>query len=566
MKHKKISLVLVMAFLLIFQVKAIDPKTVKPVKNIILMVSDGTSLSNLSLARWLQYYQDPSKPKLFLDPYLCGTVRTNCSDGPIGDSAPTTSCYVTGHASRAGYVSSYPPDQGEANIDPIDGTKAYGPMATLLEAAKQVYGKSTGFVVTCEFPHATPADVSAHYYNRGAYNFISEQQVHNQLDVVIGGGNNYLSRDQEAYLKEHGYAVLRNDLAGMRSCKNNKMWALYNTASMQYEIDRDPSKEPELAEGVKIALEKLSKNSKGFFLLVEGSKVDWATHANDPATVGPEVLAFDRAVGAAIDFAKKDGNTVVIALADHCTGGMSIGKYGLSNYSKRTKTELFQPILNFKMSIDALGNRLNAEPYEKLREVFKECEGIDLTDEEVELIVNSKGYKSSPIPVELRKGQEDKPLYSPSFSGLLAKILNNHCCLGWSSSGHTGDDVFLACYHPKGQIPVGMNTNVEIAHYMQALFGMYGKMDAFSDRIFTHHDVAFKGYEYKIIEPEDKNGFYKLVVNNSANGKTMTIQAHSNIAQMSGTDNRKLELPSVMPYVDRTKKFYVPSDIAKYLK
>ena len=68
MKHKKISLVLVMAFLLIFQVKAIDPKTVKPVKNIILMVSDGTSLSNLSLARWLQYYQDPSKPKLFLDP------------------------------------------------------------------------------------------------------------------------------------------------------------------------------------------------------------------------------------------------------------------------------------------------------------------------------------------------------------------------------------------------------------------------------------------------------------------------------------------------------------------
>ena len=106
MKHKKISLVLVMAFLLIFQVKAIDPKTVKPVKNIILMVSDGTSLSNLSLARWLQYYQDPSKPKLCLDPYLCGSVRTNCSDGPIGDSAPTPSCYVTGHASRAGYVAS----------------------------------------------------------------------------------------------------------------------------------------------------------------------------------------------------------------------------------------------------------------------------------------------------------------------------------------------------------------------------------------------------------------------------------------------------------------------------
>ena len=85
---------------------SIDPHKVKPVKNIILMVSDGTSFSTISLARWLQYYQDPSKPKLNLDPYLCGTVRTNCSDAPIGDSAPTTSGYVTGHASRAGDVAS----------------------------------------------------------------------------------------------------------------------------------------------------------------------------------------------------------------------------------------------------------------------------------------------------------------------------------------------------------------------------------------------------------------------------------------------------------------------------
>lgn len=545
---------------------SIDPQKVKPVKNIILMVSDGTSFSTISLARWLQYYQDPSKPKLNLDPYLCGTVRTNCSDAPIGDSAPTTSCYVTGHASRAGYVSSYPPDKGAANIDPIDPKKSYGPMATLLEAAKQLQGKSTGFVVTCEFPHATPADVSAHYYNRGYYEGISEQQVHNNLDVVIAGGNNYLNQKQENYLKEHGYAICRNDIEGMRNCKSDKMWALFNGGAMAYEIDRDPSKEPSLAEGVGIALSKLSKNKKGFFLLVEGSKVDWANHANDPASVGPEFLAFDKAIGTAIDFAKKDGNTAVIIVADHATGGMSIGKSSLRNYSKRSKAELFQPILNFKMSLDALGSKLNSEPYENLRPVFKKYTGIDLSDEEVNLIIHSKGYNNSPIPKEQRKEQQDKPLYSPSFSGLLSKILTDHTCLAWTTGGHTGEDVYLGCYNPKGQVPLGMNTNVELAHYMQALFGLYGKIDQFSDDIFTCHDVAFNGYDYKVEKTKEKGSFPKLIVKNNANGKTMTISAFSNIAQISGTENKVIEISSVMPYVDRTDKFYVPKDMANYLK
>ena len=545
---------------------SIDPQKVKPVKNIILMVSDGTSFSTISLARWLQYYQDPSKPKLNLDPYLCGTVRTNCSDAPIGDSAPTTSCYVTGHASRAGYVASYPPDMGAANIDPIDPKKSYGPMATLLEAAKQLQGKSTGFVVTCEFPHATPADVSAHYYNRGYYDGISEQQVHNNLDVVIAGGNNYLNQEQENYLKEHGYTVCRNDIAGMRNCKSDKMWALFNGTSMAYEIDRDPSKEPSLAEGVGIALSKLSKNKKGFFLLVEGSKVDWANHANDPASVGPEFLAFDKAIGTAVEFAKKDGNTAVIIVADHATGGMSIGKASLRNYSKRSKAELFQPILNFKISLDALGAKLNSEPYENLRPVFKEYTGIDLSDEEVNLIIHSKGYNNSPIPKEQRKEQQDKPLYSPSFSGLLSKILTDHTCLAWTTGGHTGEDVYLGCYNPKGQVPLGMNTNVELAHYMQALFGLYGKIDQFSDDIFTCHDVAFNGLDYKVEKAKDKGSFPKLIIKNSANGKMMTISAFSNIAQISGSESKVIEIASVMPYVDRTDKFYVPKDMAKYLK
>ena len=75
-------------------VKAQDVENVKPVKNVILLIPDGTSLATVSMARWLQWYTNPDKPKLNIDPYLCGTVRTHSSNAPIGDSAPTTSCYM----------------------------------------------------------------------------------------------------------------------------------------------------------------------------------------------------------------------------------------------------------------------------------------------------------------------------------------------------------------------------------------------------------------------------------------------------------------------------------------
>lgn len=564
---KKIMLV-VMAFALLTLPgrSAIDPHKVKPVKNIILMITDGTSLSTVSLSRWLQFYQDPSKPNLNIDPYLCGTVRTNCSDAPIGDSAPTTSCYMTGHASRSGYICTYPPDKGKDNIDPVDATKTYGPMATLLEAGKQLQGKSSGLVVTCQFPHATPADCSAHYYDREAYDILAEQQVHNSLDVVIGGGNDYLTKENEDFLKKHGYTVLHNDIAGMRSCKNDKMWALYAKSDMAYEIDRDTTKEPSLAEDTKIAIDKLSKNKKGFFLMVEGSKVDWAAHANDPAAIGPEFLAFDKACRVALDFAKKDGNTAVIILPDHGNSGLSIGCARCSDYSHRTKDELFGPIVKFKLSVDALGHKLNTEPYENLKSIFSQYEGINLSQEEVDLITHAKGYEKSPIPQDQRKELTDKPLYSPSFSGLLSKILTDHTYLGWTTGGHTGEEVFLACYNPNGIIPLGMNTNVELSHYLQALFGLYGKMDQFTDKIFTHHDIAFKGYDYKIEKPSEKGQYPKLIVKNKANGKIMTIEAFTNIATLSGAENKVIEISSVMPYVDRTGKFYVPSDMAQYLK
>ena len=321
----KRTLSLLLLFVLIFiPAKAVDVQDVKPTKNVILFISDGTSLASISTARWLQWYTNPDKPKLNIDPYLCGTVRTHSSNAPIGDSAPTTSCYMSGQPSITGFVSTYPYACGKDDIYPVDLNRAYQPTMTVLEAAKIFKGASTGLVFTCEFPHATPADCSAHSYNRGKYEWIAPQMVHNDLDVVIGGGVSILTDDMESYLKENGYSVYRNNLKGMRADTNNKMWALYGDREMAYDLDRNPEEQPSIEEMTRTAIEKLSKNENGFFLMVEGSQLDDYGHFNDLDLLMQETHDFDRTIGRVLEWAAKDGETLVVVTADHETGGLTL--------------------------------------------------------------------------------------------------------------------------------------------------------------------------------------------------------------------------------------------------
>lgn len=170
------------------------------------MIPDGTSTSVLSVARWYQIYQNPSQNSLNLDPFVTGLIRTNSSDAPIGDSAPTTSCYVTGYPTQTGFVSTYPV-KTDHDLVPVDATRAYQPLATVLEACKQLRDKATGLVFTCQFPHATPADCSSHSYNRNLYSMIAKQMAYNNLDVVIGGGVSFLKEPEQNYLKSKGYSL-----------------------------------------------------------------------------------------------------------------------------------------------------------------------------------------------------------------------------------------------------------------------------------------------------------------------------------------------------------------------
>jgi alkaline phosphatase len=541
------------------------PSEVKPVKNLIVLIPDGTSLATVSVARWYQWYLHPDKPKLHIDPYICGTVLTHSSNAPIGDSAPTTSCYMTGYTSRAGYVSTYSPSSGEDDIYPLDPTKAYQPLTTLLEAVKWRQGKATGLVFTCEFPHATPADCSSHSYNRSRYDWIAPQMVHNDLDVVIGGGVSLLSEADEAYLKARGYGVYKNDPAGMRNEQGNRMWALYNARDMAYDLDRDETKEPSIEEMTRTAIEKLSKNRNGFFLMVEGSKVDWAAHANDPVGMITEFLAFDRACRVALEFAEKDGETLVIIVPDHGNSGFSLGSRDCKSYSSATKDDLFGAVVRVKHTAEGIAAKLNASPSSAVQQIFREDAGFELSPEELNTLYQCKSYENSPVPKAERSDRNVLPsLYSSSLNDFVAKLITSKTCFGFTTGGHTGEEVFLAAYHPAGTLPIGMNTNVELNHYMAAALGLSGELDKLTEEYFAPHTKVFDGYTYNIIPAAEEKGNPTLVVKNRK--KQLTITPNTNIVKAGNKGQEEIRLQSVVIYVDQNRTFYLPASLTDYLK
>ncbi|WP_302459361.1 alkaline phosphatase [Parabacteroides johnsonii] len=562
---KAISLLLLLT-VIFMPAKAQDVENVKPVKNVILLIPDGTSLATVSMARWLQWYTNPDKPKLNIDPYLCGTVRTHSSNAPIGDSAPTTSCYMTGQPSRTGYVSTYPENDGDNDIYPTDPARAFQPLTTVLEAAKIKQGKSTGLVFTCEFPHATPADCSAHSYNRGKYEWIAPQMAHNDLNVVIGGGTSLLPEESEAYLKANGYGVFKNDINGMRNYSGNNMWALFGDREMAYDIDRDPAQQPSLEEMTRKAIEKLSQNPNGFFLMVEGSKVDWAAHANDPVGMATDMLAFDRACGAALEFARQNGETAVVIAPDHGNSGISIGRADCKGYDKLSKDQLFHQFSLYKLTAEGFAKKVNSVPASEVQNVFRTYAGFELTPEELDALNHCKDYKNSPIPENERSTKGKGSLYSGSLTTFMSKLLTSRTCFGFTTGGHTGEEVFLAAYHPdRASLPLGMHTNIELNHYLCALFGMtHDMLEELTAGNFAPHTEVFKDFKCEIVPAKDEKGSPSLVVKNKK--KQINITPFSNIVTIGKKGQEEIRLNSVIVYVDKNNTFYLPTKLVEYLQ
>jgi len=514
-------------------------KEVRSTKNVIVMIPDGTSIGVVSAARWYKIYNNLGN-SLFIDPYICGTVKTYSSNAPIVDSAPATSCYMTGMLMQAGNVSIYPLNDAENDIVTVDSTMAYQPLATILEAAKIEQNKSTGLVVTCEFTHATPADCAAHHYNRGDYKIIASQMAYQNLDVMFGSGNDFVSDDMISHFKDKNIKYIKDNLFAFRYLNNEKIWALFGNRAMPYNLDRNVNNTPSLEEMTKKAIEILSNNENGFFLMVEGSQVDWAAHANDAIACITEFIAFDNAVGVALDFAKKDGNTTVIIMPDHGTGGFSIGNYNLRGYDRASLEKLFEQISKYKKTAEGLEKILINEKPEKIRQIIKYYTDIDISEEELNKLVTSKNYNFE---------NSEKNDTRPVMREVLAQIMNSKTYFGFTTNGHTGEEVFLAAYHPQGDIPRGMNKNIEINHYLSDVLGLQTKLPELTDKIFAKHTVVFADYETVI----DKSGVFPvLIVKNEQ--KILEIPAYKSVAFLNGIP---FDIGSVTVYIDKNDTFYL---------
>ena len=522
---------------------------VKPTKNLIVMISDGTSTGLLSLVRWYKHYTEPQENlgSLAVDPYLRGLMRTFNSDAPIAESSGSMSAYMTGVLQQGRNISVYPHSNPPQDLVEVDMSKEFQPLPTLLEAAKIQQGKSVGVVATVTFTHATPAATAAHSVERSNDHDISRQMASNGLDVLFAGGSSLVDEHMLQILKEQGISYYDKDIEGFRNHKDGKIWATFNDGFMDYEVDRGDN-EPSLTEMSLKAIELLSKNKNGFFLMIEGSKVDIAAHSKDPFGAVTEYVEFDRAVAAVLEFARKDGNTTVVVTADHGTGGIQMGDDSYQDYSKKGLDSMFINFKKFKASGAKMESLIKSCDISLIPEVFKEYTGIELKPGELDALVAHRLHKKT--------GSGGKALL-PSISEEINHIMTSHTHIGVLSGRHTGEDVYYAVYNPNAQTPIGYIWNKDIFQYMRQVLGFKKDLDVMKDEIYIPHYELFKGYKYSINEGEDGP-----VLEVEAGDVKLEAPSNRSFVLING---EKKVLESVVPYIKEHKVFYLPAAVKDLL-
>lgn len=269
------------------------------VRNVILLIGDGMGVGQLTAAEVVNGEDDLVLTSL---PFM-SMVSTQSSSHYVTDSAASATALATGFKTQNGRISVNP-----------SGDELF----TVLEDAESS-GKATGVVTNTRVTHATPACFVAHVTSRGMEQVIAGQLLESGVDVALGGGSSYFS---SLTPEDYGYTVV-SDSTGLKSVESGKVLGLFTPSYMSYESGRE-SGEPRLSEMTARSLELLATDPEGFFLMVEGGRIDHASHDNDFDNTMTETLEFDLAVLEALEFAAGRNDTLIIVTADHETGGLSI--------------------------------------------------------------------------------------------------------------------------------------------------------------------------------------------------------------------------------------------------
>lgn len=307
-KMKKLFLLMALVCMAAQPSEAKMPK----VKNIIYMIGDGMGLTHVSMLELENKYA----PTSFDRADNIALTRTYSANNRVTDSAASGTALATGYKTNNGWLGMTPDGKPVESI--------------IAKAEKQNY--ATGLVATYAIQHATPASFYAHVNNRGDYSNITKQFMESNIDLALGGGykhfDDVFKKQGKDYVKElnnKGYKVCKTwDEIAQQSA--GQVFGLLHGDNMPAIEKRQPNF---LADATAKALEILTNNvknekRKGFVLMVEGSQIDGRSHGRDVAGILGEMRDFDKAIKVAMDYVDNHPGTLVVVVADHETGGLSI--------------------------------------------------------------------------------------------------------------------------------------------------------------------------------------------------------------------------------------------------
>jgi alkaline phosphatase len=526
----------------------ISAKAGEKARNVVVLIADGCSAEQYTFARWFK------GSSLSFDPFRVGAVKTYIADSVIADSAPAASAFATGVRTSDKFIGVGPRPEMISAVPAPEPALQYKPMATVLEGAR-LMGKATGIVATSRVSHATPGAFIAHVHSREREDDIMEQAVHQRIDVVLGGGKGLLlpkgtngnrkdAEDLTLELKGMGYKIVE-DRTEMMEIEEGPVFGMFAFGHMDAEIDRPRlhPDQPTLEEMTRKAIELLCRDPDGFFLMVEGSQIDWACHANDPAHLLSDLLAFDKAAEAALDFARKDGATLVLVLSDHNAGGFSIGNYEKGRgYTQVSEETLVAPFRRMKSSASLVWKVLGGEKSaRKTKEAVREGWGMEITDADAEQILLLAGeYKRRGLAEHFALGRILCPRYTH---------------VGWSTHGHTGGDVPLHAYGP-GR-PAGLLDGPDIGRICAKAMGL--NLARLNDRLFVDAGSVFGDARVKVDKADPLNPVVRI--RHGDKDAELPINKHWLIL-----DGKARRMEGVVVYAEKTERVHIPMQAVNMIR
>lgn len=306
MKFKRNILGCIVITLFACNPNTVTVKEVVVPKNVILLISDGTGLSQISSA----FYFKESSPNYARFKNI-GLIKTSSSREDVTDSAASATAFACGVKTYNGAIGVADDSTDVKNIVEIVSLKDI----------------KTGMIATSSITHATPASFYAHVLNRGSAEEIALHLAQSEVDFFAGGGRQFFNDRKDGQnllnvLNEKKFSVDTTALSDFSKIKSSE-----KVAYLLAEDDMVPVAEGRgdfLSEATTLAIQFLSKDDKGFFMMAEGSQIDWGGHQNNGPYLVSELIDFDDAIGKALDYAEKDGNTLVVVTSDHETGGFTL--------------------------------------------------------------------------------------------------------------------------------------------------------------------------------------------------------------------------------------------------